>query len=104
MKTLFILFLLAISPLFATYLFLGEEKLGSEQKEQLFSLLLQGEAPRVFYEENPIDLQAECSKLFPSLQLEWIPSSLWQLGALHAFFHDPVIRNSILSRSASLWD
>lgn len=85
----------------ATYLFTFESQ---ELKTPLFELILKGEPPRTFYDTNPIDLKEECRKLSSSIRLEWIPPSLWQLGALHAFFHNPTIRDGILACSGPEWD
>ncbi len=68
--------LLVLSPLSATYLFIFGEEPSYEQKMQLFELILKGEPPRIFYDSNPIDLNAECHKLASSLSLEWIPSAI----------------------------
>jgi len=98
MKFLFAMFLVALHPLSATYLFIfGKEEPNYKQKTQLFELILKGEPPRIFYDSTPIDLNAECHKLNPSLRLEWISPSLWQLGVLHVFFHEPTIRDGILA-------
>lgn len=97
MKILSAIFLLVLSPLSATYLFIFEESPSYDQKMRLFELILKGEPPRIFYDSNPIDLNAECHKLIPSLCLEWIPPSIWQLGVLHMFFHEPTIRDGILA-------
>jgi len=105
MKILVAIFLLALPPLSATYLFIfGEEEPNYDQKARLFELILKGEPPRIFYDSNPIDLNTECHKLDPSLCLEWIPSSIWQLGVLHIFFHEPTIRDGILACCQQGWE
>ena len=100
-----LIFLVALSPLSATYLLtFGENEISYEQKEQLFELILKGEPPRIFYDPNPIDLNAECHKLAPAVRLEWIPPSIWQLGVLHIFFHQPAIRDEILACCQQAWE
>lgn len=105
MRIFLILLLSLLSPLSATYLFIfDEQQLDCDQKARLFELILKGEPPRQFHDSDPIDLETECHKLVPSLRLEWIPPSLWQLGVLHAFFHDPIIRNGILACCKHEWE
>lgn len=104
MNKLLAIFLLALSPLSATYIFMfEEEKLKEDQKKELFELILKAEPPRTFYGSNLIDLNVECHKLVPSLCLEWIPPSIWQLGVLHLFFHEPLIRDGILACCQQEW-
>lgn len=105
MKIFFAIFLFVLPSLSATYLFIfGEEEPSYDQKAQLFELILKGEPPRVFYDSNPIDLHTECLKITASLRLEWIPSSIWQLGVLHIFFHEPTIRDGILACCQQEWE
>lgn len=56
--------------------------------DKLYELLLKAEPPRSYYNETPVHLPAT---------LEWIPPTLWQLGMLHAYFHDEAIRQAILT-------
>lgn len=99
--TLLFLFLF-IQPLSATYiLFFSEDKLEENKRSELFDLLLQGEPPRSFYLRESFDLEKACHALVPSLRLEWIPPSVWQLVALHAFFHDREIQEGILACAKS---
>ncbi|MGE5196742.1 MAG: hypothetical protein ACM3JI_05375, partial [Anaerolineae bacterium] len=94
------IFLLFLAPLSATYiLFLDEKDCGQEERTKLFDLILRGEPPRIFYDSHPFDLELECTKLIPSLGLEWVPPTIWQLAALHAFFNDQAIHKGILATS-----
>ncbi len=104
MKTLIALLLLFLSPLSATYVLFYDEQPSHEQRKKLFELLLRAEPPRVFYEENPCDLKAECLKIAPQLRIEWVPPAIWQLAAIHSFFNDPAVRQSILACSGPDWE
>ncbi len=104
MKAFLILFLL-VSPLSATYVFRCEEaELTQEQKTRLFECILKGEPPRTFYDPDFHYLKAKCRRISSSLQLEWIPPSLWQLAVIHAFFNDPNIRIGILACGGQRWE
>ncbi len=46
----------------------------------------------------------ECHNIAAGLRFEWIPPAIWQLGALHAFFHDPEIQNGILDCCGQGWE
>lgn len=100
-----ILFFLWTHFLPATFVcFFEEQPLDNQLKEKIFDLLLRGEPPRSFYNAMPIELESECRKIIPSIQLEWIPSSVWQMVVLHAFFHDKEIREGILKCSREYWN
>jgi hypothetical protein len=105
MQILVAIFLIMLSPLSATYILINNGKeLEKEQKSQIFNLILKAEPPCSFYQSAQIDLNLECKKLLPSLSLKWIPPTLWQLGALHAFFFDPEVRNGVLACSGKKWE
>lgn len=105
MKFLFIIIFFLSSSLSATYLFIFEnEELNQEKKAELFDLILQGEPPRIFYDSTPINLKEECRTRFPSICLEWIPPSIWQLGVLHSFFHHPTTCKAILACCQENWE
>ncbi len=104
MKKILFLFILTLHSLSATYLFQFEEELKEEQKLELFELIMKGEAPRLFYDSDPIDLKQACHQLVPSISLQWIPPSIWQLGVLYLFFHEPMIREGILAYCHEEWE
>lgn len=95
--------MLLISPLSATYIIFDIDELEKKQKETLFNLILRYEPPRVFYELTQVDLKEEISKIAPNVHLEWVPPTVWQLAALHAFFHDQTIHDEILDCSDPWW-
>lgn len=98
------IFLLLLRPLAGTHVFIFEEDiLDKKQEAQLFDLIMRGEPPRAFYNSEPFDLKAECLKRFPTLRLEWVSPLVWQIAALHAFFHDEEIRNGILACAGPWW-
>lgn len=90
-----LLYFFISQPLLATYLVI-EGNYDNQLKSVLFDLILREEPPRNFYQSHPLDLATECQKIDPSLRVEWIPPTLWQIAALHAFFHDTIIRDGIL--------
>jgi hypothetical protein len=93
-----------MGPLFSTYVyFFDEEIIDKDKQTQLFHLILREEPPRSFFNDAPLYLPLECTKLYPSLRVEWIPPSLWQIAVVHAFFHDESIRNGILRYSDEGW-
>lgn len=107
MRTLFSLgiFFVSFHSLFASYVyFLDEDALDIKQRERLFNLIMRGEPPRCFYDALPLDLESECRRLAPSIRMEWIPSALWQIAVLQAFFQDEAMRHHILSCSRGGWD
>ena len=59
--------------------------------------MIHGEPPRTFYETRAAEMENVCS-------LQWIPPSMWQLGVLHAFFHNEIIRQRILAAAGSNWE
>lgn len=100
----FLVFLIFLnSHLSATYIIFDADELENTQKEALFKIILKYEPPRVFYEVTPFDLKEEISKIAPSAHLKWVPPMVWQLTALHAFFHDQTIHDAILDCSDPWW-
>lgn len=100
-----ILLVLLTRSLAATFVCYFEERiLDNQLKEKIVDLILRGEPPRSFYSTMPIRLESECRKIIPSIQLQWIPSSVWQMAVLHAFFHDKEIREGILKCSREWWN
>jgi|GEM_PF-3549638 len=92
-----LLLLLCIQPLFATSLILVDSNLENEKYQELYELILKGDAPRRFFEPDSFDLQSELKKISAGSQLVWISPTVWQLGMLHGFFHDPAIREGVLA-------
>lgn len=84
-------------PLWSTYIIYNDDSLTDSQQADLFDLILKGEPPRSFYNDDSFDLETECQRLHPFLKTVWIPTLVWQLGVLHAFFHDDHIRHIILA-------
>jgi len=104
MRIFIVIFLLSLNSLSATYVIFNEGKiLNDEQKTQLFDLVLKGEPPHTYYHDNPLDLEAKCREIAPSIHLQWIPPTLWQLAVLHAFFSDSEIQDGILACLGEEW-
>ncbi len=103
MRLLTVLFLFACNPAWTTYVLIGE-LFTAEQKTQLFDLVLRGEPPRAFYNPETLDLHSACHNIVPSLHLEWLPPTLWQLAVLHAFFHNQTIQEGILACANPGWE
>lgn len=78
--------------------------MGKQKQTQLFNLILRGEPPRSFYNESTWNLHSECKKLLPSLTLIWIPPSAWQIGFLHAFFHNTKVCEGVLKYLEVDWE
>lgn len=105
MRILVLVFLVLLKNVSATYIFFCDEKdLDQEKKSQLFELFLQNEPPRSFYSKHSIDLKIECCKIVPSIRIEWIPPSLWQIAMLHSFFFNQSIKEDILACVGDGWN
>ncbi len=81
-----LLFFLA-TPLFATHVLFDTDELDADKKALIFDLIMVHEPPR----------SLPCIDLEQMAHLEWIAPTAWQIGVLHAFFHDPAIRETILA-------
>src|SRR5579885_3617501 len=92
----------ALGPLSASYVYFFDEGSLSHQQNELLALILRGEPPRCFYDEKPLDLERECHKR--GVRIEYLPTSLWQISVLHAFFHDKDVQRLILGCARQGWD
>lgn len=99
----FVSLLFLISPLSATYIIFDIDKLEKTQLEAVFNVILRYEPPRVFYELAEVEVKEEISKIAPNIHVKWVPPMVWQLIALHAFFHDQTIHDAILDCSDPWW-
>ncbi len=105
MKAIYTCLIFATCSIFSTNIISFEEDLQSEDiKKQIFELAFLGEPPRSFYNQEPLSMNNELSKILPTAKLHWIPPTLWQLGMLHAFFQDKDIHEGILTCLGSSWD
>lgn len=86
-QRLFVLLVFLASPLFATHILFDTDELDADKKTAVFERILISEPPRSF----------QCIDQEQAVHLEWISPTAWQIGVLHAFFHDPEIRAAILA-------
>lgn len=97
MKTILFFFIVCLRPLSASTIFLCDaDALDQETKSQLFERVLKEEPLRAFSTPSFPDLKGEC---------QWIPPTLWQIAALHAFFNDTQAHEGVLRCQGNLyWD
>lgn len=101
LKMLPLVLLIFMSSLSATYIFFNADELDEEKKVELFYLLMQAEPPSVFCRADKVDLKETCRGLSPNLDLQWITPTSWQIAALHAFFQNSGIQQTILACAKS---
>lgn len=79
-------------------------ELSEAKKAKLLEIVFKGEPPRVFYDREPINIEAEVHALDSKIRLEWIPPTLWQIAALHSFFADVEIRRYVTQLPGPWWN